>query len=122
MHDRVKDPTGLVHLWVADFEQIFFDEQTFSTLRNWLWNWWWVSILYALFYIVAVFAGQSWMARNNQKYELRQPLVLWNTILTIFSLWGAIRTVPEVFYTLAHHGIKYSICDSTYMRGVTGLW
>ena len=122
MHQQVKDPSGLVHYLVPDFELIFFDEQTFVSLQNWMWKWWWLSVPYALFYIIAIFAGGSWMTKNNCKYELRQPLILWNVVLTIFSLWGVVRCVPELIYTLIHHGMKDSICDTTYMKGVTGLW
>ncbi|CAF4404463.1 unnamed protein product, partial [Adineta steineri] len=59
---------------------------------------------------------------KNKKYELRQPLVLWNTGLALFSLWGAYRSVPELIYTLTHHGFMYSVCHSPYMKGITGLW
>jgi hypothetical protein len=122
MHRLVKDPTGVVHHWVPDFELLFFNERNYALIQNWMHNWWWLSLPYAAFYIMAVFIGRAWMERKNQKYELRQALVLWNTILTIFSFWGACRCVPEFIYTLTHHGYMYSICDSTYMKGISGLW
>lgn len=122
MHEEIKDPTGIVHPWVVDFELAFFNEQTLSSVHHWLRNWWWLSLLYALFYIIAIFVGQSWMNKRQTKYELRLPLVLWNTTLTIFSFWGVCRCVPELIHALTQHGFMYSICDTTYMKGITGLW
>jgi elongation of very long chain fatty acids protein 6 len=122
IHPLVKDPSGVIHYWVPDFELAFFDEQIFSSVQNWMHNWWWLSLSYALFYILAVFIGRSWMTRKGTKYELRQPLVLWNTILTIFSFWGACRCVPELIYSLKQHGFMYTVCDTTYMKGISGLW
>ncbi|CAF0778546.1 unnamed protein product [Adineta steineri] len=87
-----------------------------------MYNWWWLSILYALMYIIAIFVGQRWMRKQNEKFELRGALVLWNTILTIFSFWGACRSVPELIHTLTHHGFVYSICDPSFKQGITGLW
>ncbi|CAF4355033.1 unnamed protein product, partial [Adineta steineri] len=87
-----------------------------------MYNWWWLSIPYALMYIIAIFVGQRWMRKQNEKFELRGALVLWNTILTIFSFWGACRSVPELIYTLNHHGFVYSICDPSFKQGITGLW
>jgi elongation of very long chain fatty acids protein 6 len=121
LHRLVKDPNGFVHHWVFDFE-LAFNDQIYSSIKRFLYNWWWLSILYALFYIIAVFVGRIWMARKQEKFELRQPLVLWNTVLTIFSFWGACRCVPEFVHALTQHGFMYSICDSSYGQGVTGLW
>lgn len=121
-HELIKDPSGVVHPWVVDFELAFFDDQIFSYVQNWMRNWWWLSLLYALFYIIAVFLGRSWMNKKQIKYELRQPLILWNASLTIFSFWGACRCVPELIYSLKQHGFMYSICDTTYMKGISGFW
>jgi predicted neutral ceramidase superfamily lipid hydrolase len=122
VHQLVRDPSGVIHRWVLDFELAFFDEQKYSFIQRSMYNWWWLSLLYALFYIIAIFIGRAWMARRNEKFELRQSLILWNTILTIFSLWGAYRCIPEFIYALTQHGFMYSVCDSTYREGITGLW
>ena len=122
IHPVVRDPNGVVHHWVFDFELAFFNEKIYSSTQRFLYNWWWLSIFYALFYIIAVFVGRAWMARKKEKFELRQLLVLWNTILTIFSFWGACRCVPEFINALTQHGFMYSICDTTYRKGIAGFW
>ena len=122
VHRSVRDPTGFVHQWVPDFELAFFDKQKFGSLQRLMHDWWWLSIVYALFYIIIIFIGRAWMLKRNKKFELRQSLTLWNTGLAIFSFWGACRCVPELIHSLTHHGFMYSICDSTYKGGITGLW
>jgi hypothetical protein len=60
-------------------------------------NWWWLSIPYALFYIIIVFIGQAWIKKRNKKFESRGTLIAWNIFLTVFSLWGAYRCIPELY-------------------------
>jgi len=122
VHPLVKDSTGVVHQWVLDFELFLFDKQNVAFVKRLMEDWWWLSIIYALFYIIIVFIGRAWMSKKNEKFELRQPLVLWNIGLTIFSFWGACRCVPELIHALTHHGFMYSVCDSTFLKGITGLW
>lgn len=122
IHHLVKDPTGFIHHWVPDFELVFFNEQNFSFIQRSMKNWWWLSIPFAFVYIITVFLGRSWMSKKTEKYELRRELILWNTILSLFSLWGAYRCVPELIHALTEHGFRYSVCNSTYIEGITGLW
>jgi elongation of very long chain fatty acids protein 6 len=122
IHSSVTDPNGIIHPWVFDFELTFFDRQKFVWVEKLMYNWWWLSIPYALLYIIAVFIGRTWMTKRNKKFELREALIIWNTCLTIFSFWGACRCVPEFIHSLKHHGFLYSICDPSYYKGITGLW
>ena len=118
----VTDANGITHPLVWDFELSFFDRQKFFTIEKFMYDWWWLSIPYAFLYIIAIFVGRTWMARRNEKFELRKSLVLWNTLLTIFSFWGASRCVPELIHSLIHHGFWHSVCDPSYKEGITGLW
>jgi len=122
LHSSVTDPNGVIHPWVFDFELVFFDQQNLFWIERFMYDWWWLSIPYTLLYIIAIFIGRVWMAKRNEKFELRGALVTWNAILAIFSFWGACRSVPELVHTLVHHGFLYSICDDSYKQGITGLW
>ncbi|CAF0919174.1 unnamed protein product [Rotaria sordida] len=122
IHSSVTDTNGITHQWVFDFELIFFDQEKFLWIEDLMYNWWWLSIPYALLYIIAIFIGQTWMRKRDEKFELRKLLIIWNTILTIFSFWGACRCVPELIYTLNNYGFLYSVCDPSYKKGITGLW
>ena len=121
IHSSINDINSVVHRWVFDFELIFFDRQNLFSVEQFMYNWWWLCIPYSILYILAIFVGQVWMTKRN-KFELRKSLVAWNTVLTIFSFWGACRCVPEFIYCLTHQGFLYSICDSSYKKGITGLW
>jgi elongation of very long chain fatty acids protein 6 len=122
MHSSVIDANGVTQRWVFVFELALFDQRNLFRIERFMDNWWWLSIPYALFYIIIVFIGQAWMRKNNKKFELRGALIVWNTFLAIFSFWGACRCVPEFLYSLNHHGFFYSICDPSYKKGITGLW
>ncbi|CAF3426695.1 unnamed protein product [Rotaria sp. Silwood2] len=86
-----------------------------------MYNWWWLSIPFALFYIILVFIGQIWMRKRNKKYELRKALIIWNVFLAVFSFWGACRCVPELLHSLTKHGFQHSLCNPILKKGVTGL-
>ena len=118
----VTDANGVLHPWVFEFELAFFDQEKFFWVERFMYDWWWLSIPYALLYIIAIFIGQSWMGKRSEKFELRKSLVAWNVILTVFSFWGACRCVPEFIYSLIHQGFLYSICNPSYKLGITGLW
>jgi elongation of very long chain fatty acids protein 6 len=122
VHLSIKDPSNVVHPWVFDFELVLFNQRTFSLIENFMNNWWWLSIPYAIFYIIIVFIGQTWMTKRNKKFELREALIAWNTFLAIFSFWGACRCVPELLYSLNKHGLQHSLCNPILKQGVTGLW
>lgn len=122
IHSSVKDTNGVTHPWVLDFELAFFDQKTFLWVEQTMSDWWWISIPYALFYIIAIFVGRELMSKTKEKFELRSVLVTWNAALTIFSFWGACRCVPEFIYTLNNQGFLYSLCDPSYKRGISGLW
>lgn len=50
----------------------------------------------------------------SHRYELRGPLVIWNSALAIFSIIGASRTAPELIHVLRHYGLFHSVCIPRY--------
>lgn len=122
IHSSIPDINGIIHRWVFDFELAVFNRQQLFSVERLMHNWWWLSIPYALLYIIAIFIGQLWMAKRNRKFELRKLLVMWNFMLAIFSFWGTCRCVPELIYALTHQGFLYSICHPNCKQGITGLW
>ena len=123
IHPAITDRSGVVHRWVVDFEMLFFDRTNLSTIEKFMYHWWWLSIPYALCYILLVFLGQTWMRRTNRRYDLRNALIAWNTFLAIFSFWGACRCVPELVQSLSNRrGLYHSLCNPILKEGVTGFW
>jgi hypothetical protein len=46
--------------------------------------------------VAFVFAGQAIM-KSRQPFDLKWLVVLWNVILAVFSIWGAIAVTPEIY-------------------------
>ena len=117
----VLDPIGLTHPYVFEFEKKFFDKTYAHNIYAWMNQWWWLSIVYSAIYVVLIYYGRSLM-ENRDRFELRVPLILWNVALSLFSIFGMIRCVPEMVYGLQSRGLQYTICDNTNIYGVTGFW
>jgi hypothetical protein len=62
-------------------------------------------------YLVVVYALKTGMA-NRSPFGLRLPLILWNSCLAAFSLFGIFRMVPEMVYVLTTYGRYHSVCVS----------
>ncbi|CAF3589516.1 unnamed protein product [Rotaria sp. Silwood1] len=122
MYSSIRDPSDVVHRWVFDFELILFNEKNLLLIENFMYNWWWLSIPFVLFYIIIIYIGQIWMRKRNKKFELRKVLIIWNVFLAVFSFCGACRCVPELLYSLNKHGFYHSLCNPILKKGVTGLW
>jgi elongation of very long chain fatty acids protein 6 len=117
----VRDPHGLWHPMVFEFEKKFFDKTYAHNIYAWMNQWWWLSIVYSLVYVVLIYYGRSLMEKR-ERFELRVPLILWNVSLALFSIFGVIRCVPEMIYGLQQRGLQYTICDNGNIYGVTGYW
>ena len=73
----------------------------------------WVGVcLYAsLVYLIIIFGGQYWMS-SRPRFEMRRVLFAWNSMLALFSIVGACRTVPEFLHVLTTKGTYHSMCSS----------
>jgi len=80
-----------------------------------------------ILYVVAILGIQRWMCHirpNGGGFELRRPLAAWNILLAIFSVLGAIRTVPYAINLVSGVGIEAAACDSSYRdtNVITAVW
>uniref|UniRef100_A0A1I8Q6M2 Elongation of very long chain fatty acids protein n=1 Tax=Stomoxys calcitrans TaxID=35570 RepID=A0A1I8Q6M2_STOCA len=85
-------------------------------------NWTWV-FYYCGIYMLVIFGGQHFM-QNRPRFQLRGPLIIWNTMLAMFSIMGAFRTAPELLHVLRHYGLFHSVCVPSYIEQdrVCGFW
>ena len=60
--------------------------------------------------------------RDRERFDLRGSLTVWSGLLAVFSIFGAVRTVPELFYVIRKFGIDFSICNPSYAYGPTAVW
>ncbi|CAG0893746.1 unnamed protein product [Cyprideis torosa] len=65
-------------------------------------NWWWVALPISVLYIVGIFWLEHHM-KFRPAYSLRGPLIVWNGLLAVFSIWGALRLVPALLYDLTQN-------------------
>lgn len=121
VHPWIRDPNGLHHPLVFDFELKFFDKTYANNIYEWMNKWWWLSIVYSMIYVVLIYYGRSLM-ESRERFEARLPLIFWNLGLAIFSIFGMIRCVPEMLFSLSIEGLQYTICDRSNIHGITGYW
>jgi len=91
--------------------EMFSFEQSFDhdEFHAWIVRYWTISFAYAVVYVVLIFAGRHYMAKRP-RFELRYPLASWSGMLAIFSIAGAVRTIPELVHLLRWHGFEESVC------------
>lgn len=96
------------------FEWSFEKEFDSAQKGQWMKNNWHLSIYASIVYFFIIHGGQIVMA-NRQPFRLKSLLTAWNISLALFSIIGASRTLPEMFYVLKHGGFTQSVCDPSFM-------
>ncbi|XP_022201491.1 elongation of very long chain fatty acids protein 6 isoform X1 [Nilaparvata lugens] len=101
----------------------FEEEFEHSNTRVWMTENWTYGFLYCAIYMIVIFGGQHLM-QNRPRFQLRGVLAVWNTMLACFSVMGACRTFPELYYVLKNYGIYHSICVPSFIMHdrVSGFW
>ncbi|CAF1355234.1 unnamed protein product [Adineta ricciae] len=107
--------------YVFDFERYSDKIGTLSDLRTFMIQRWHNSFFYAIAYLLLIYAGQMYM-KNKPRFELRLWLAAWSSLLAIFSIFGALRVLPELIFVIYRQGIKDSICNNSNAFGVVGFW
>ncbi|CAD1471872.1 unnamed protein product [Heterotrigona itama] len=79
----------------------------------WMKDYWWKCFYYTAVYLIVIFGGKRYMS-DKPKFNLRNTLALWSASLGLFSIIGFMRTMPELYHTLQHHGFYYSVCSNSY--------
>ncbi|KAG6804621.1 elongation of very long chain fatty acids protein 6-like [Apis mellifera caucasica] len=61
---------------------------------------------------------------KRPRFNLRGPLILWSSLLSLFSIIGVFRTLPEMIHILTHHGFYHSVCIPSFIEQdvVCGFW
>mmetsp|Transcript_21401 Transcript_21401/g.46477 ORF Transcript_21401/g.46477 Transcript_21401/m.46477 type:complete len:303 (+) Transcript_21401:125-1033(+) len=83
-----------------------------------------IPICAVMLYIVLMVIGRAYMAKNPAS-SWRKILAAWNFSLSLFSLIGAFRTAPQLYYNITTYTLRSNLCDdpaALYGSGSTGLW
>jgi elongation of very long chain fatty acids protein 6 len=74
-------------------------------------------------YLLFCYFGQQIMA-SRKPFDLVNTLAVWNLFLSVFSTYGAIRTVPHMIHRIATLPFEQTVCEipySGYGGGACGL-
>ncbi|ELT88010.1 hypothetical protein CAPTEDRAFT_159531 [Capitella teleta] len=82
---------------------------------------WTITVGISAVYIVLVFVGKRIM-KDRPPFQLKSTLGVWSFILAVFSIVGAVRTVPELYNT-ATRSFEDSVCTTSFLlEPPTALW
>ncbi|XP_067136221.1 very long chain fatty acid elongase 6-like isoform X1 [Centruroides vittatus] len=104
---------------VFNFENEF-DQQV---KKEWMKNYWQLSLYSVSVYMIFIFAGRAYM-KSRPPFDLRRILTVWNIVLAVFSIMGTLRTMPEFLHVIREFGLTFSVCNPTFMQHtkVSGFW
>lgn len=94
-----------VYSYMFGFEQKFSPEKA----RAWMHSNWTNGFYFCGVYVFLVFSIKHYM-QNRPRFNLRKVLVVWNTMLAVFSIIGSSRTLPELYHVITNYGIYHSVC------------
>lgn len=83
-----------------------------------------VPIVSVVSYLATIVGLKKYMV-NRPAYDLKIPLAMWNLFLSVFSFFGAVRTVPHLLWLFAFVGPYKVMCgdpETLYGTGSIGLW
>ena len=84
------------------------------------WHW---SFYISIFYMILIPVLKKWMEIRGQRYNLRTLLVIWNSILAVFSVVGVVRCLPEFYHIFSTKGFTSSFCESDYYMDLrVNIW
>ncbi|XP_043604082.1 elongation of very long chain fatty acids protein 6-like [Bombus pyrosoma] len=105
--------------YVFNFENSYSYVDTQKWLSNNLMSCFGCGILY----FIVIVSGMYYMI-DKPKCDLKRPFALWCGTMALFSIIGLSRTAPELFFTLGHRSLYYSVCipSNYFPNSVSGFW
>lgn len=106
-----------------EYTGVFNFERQFDPMNTakWLEANWAHSMTLSIFYITFIYFAKK-MMYQRKPFSLKKPLFTWNLFLAVFSAIGVLKISPEFFDALFTEGFQYSICNISYIYGVSGFW
>ena len=83
-------------------------------------KYWHYSLYLSVVYIIVIFGTKYLMSFREKGFELRRYLAIWNCFLSVFSICGVIRCLPEFLHILYYKGFTASFCDASYYEVSNG--
>eukprot|EP01039_Chlorochromonas_danica_P007901 gene7901-8716_t len=106
--------------YYSDWEKSFDPIPVYDLMER---NSYIIPVLSILAYGLFIFLGQRVM-KDRKPFNLTHSLAVWNLFLSLFSLYGAVRTVPHILHRLATVSFEETVCETPYTAygaGACGL-
>lgn len=72
-----------------------------------------IPVVSVLAYVLFIFFGTMLM-KDKKPFDLKLPLAAWNLFLSLFSFYGAVRTVPHMVHRVATLSFEQTVCEHVY--------
>ena len=69
-----------------------------------------VPVVCVVAYLLFCYYGQKIMEKRKA-FDLTTTLAVWNLFLSLFSAWGAFKTVPHMLDRVANNTLEENVCD-----------
>lgn len=109
----------VVHLPTYLYEFRFEKEFNYKNARHFMEENLHLPFYLALIYLLLIFYGQIYMSSREKPFKLKLPLAIWNILLALFSIWGTLRVLTEMFHVLTNFGFHHSACSNTFIYKVS---
>ena len=104
----------------SDFEKDFNADPYLKWTRE---NYWFPFSAVTIYLFWCYFSSK--FMEDRTKFDLKYPLAYWNLLLSLFSTYGMIRTVPHMLYNLSHYSFQETVClhpsEQNWGCGATGF-
>lgn len=100
----VESNTSYEYSVVLPFEKSFSPYDA----KRWMEENWHTGFYFSAAYVLIIFSIKYLMA-NSKPFSLTKLLLIWNSMLAVFSIATFVRTVPEFAYSY-NQGIYHSVC------------
>lgn len=105
----------------TSFEKEYDPEPVLNWMKN---NNYMLPVCAVIGYVSFVFVIGPLLLKDRKPFVLKNQLAIWNFCLSMFSFWGASRTVPWLLYRIMNESFEDTVCISPhvgYGTGVAGL-
>lgn len=125
---QIIEPNSIPNKWSTDWTQfpgipyaIFFEKWGLNTgnfFHKIVQDYWWTSFIIVSLYLTGIFSLKKYMEKRKP-FNLRFPLTIWSSVMTLFAVVGTIRCLPEFIDILSQpNGFYQSICNSSYYKDI----
>ena len=75
---------------------------------------WHYSVYISIIYVAIIFGLKHLMSYRAKGFDLRREVIVWNALLSIFSIFGILNTAPEFIHAIRTKGFKGSYTNAEY--------